>query len=534
MSISDFKALFKSNERSFGRWIPETGECYTEKGTVRDIDITAHFDGKTGLGLVPICDDNNCWWGAIDIDNHDGSNPIDHKSLVKKIHDMGIPLIVCESKSGDAHAYLFASEPLPAQYIRRLLSKWALELGYRGAEIFPKQSILGRNKDGLKILGNWINLPYFKLTERRAIAIQDNQFVKLTFENFIKAANFNKINKDTLEHFLLLDYREAPPCIHSMLLQGVAQGYRNEGLYNLTIYFKKAYPDDFKERVQNVNDTVFDKPLPFVEAKKTIQSAASNKDYRYKCLQEPCRSYCNSELCVTREFGISREDMGFLARVEMPQITDIKIYDMDPPLWEMKLDGVKITLNTDQLYNYNSFAKVVMEKMLVMIPPMKAKDWANTLAGYMETVERVETPENASTPGIIKDRLIEFLSKADLTNNGLDKMDRMKLVRGLPVVQLLSLEKAPMRYVIFRGNDFVMFLKRMKAEELRGSHLWNSLRNFGVGYSRIRLPDSKVLQIWCVPIDEKNRTKLDSNYLDDNDDEAMEEPKNEFEFKSEF
>ena len=164
----------------------------------------------------------------------------------------------------------------------------------------------------------------------------------------------------------------------------------------------------------------------------------------------------------------------------------------------------------------------------------------------------MQTPDNASTPGIIKERLIEFISKADLTNNGLDMKDRTLLKRGLPVVQQLAVDKQNYKFVIFRGSDFVIHLKRMRSEELRGSMLWNTLRQFGVDHTRLRV-DGRVTAVWTVPVDDRNRTKLDPDYLDDSVDEdetpeinSVEEPPEEkpaditpheekgFEFKTDF
>ena len=74
-------------------------------------------------------------WAAIDIDVND----IDHASLGKKVEDLGLPLVVCRSKSGGAHCYLFLQKPCPAKDVVDALRNWSAALGYPGVEIFPKQ-----------------------------------------------------------------------------------------------------------------------------------------------------------------------------------------------------------------------------------------------------------------------------------------------------------------------------------------------------------------------------------------------------------
>ena len=67
------------------------------------------IEGKQSLGIIPIRDDNKCIWGCVDIDSYAG---FDHKKLIDKIKEAKLPLVVCRSKSGGAHVFLFAEEPL--------------------------------------------------------------------------------------------------------------------------------------------------------------------------------------------------------------------------------------------------------------------------------------------------------------------------------------------------------------------------------------------------------------------------------------
>ena len=95
-----------------------------------------HIEGKDpSLGIIPIRDDSTCIWGCIDIDTY----PLDHKKIIRKIRELKLPLVMCRSKSGRAHVFLFAKEPIKAKLIRDKLIEWAGELGYANCEIFPKQ-----------------------------------------------------------------------------------------------------------------------------------------------------------------------------------------------------------------------------------------------------------------------------------------------------------------------------------------------------------------------------------------------------------
>ena len=66
------------------------------------------------LGFIPINEENKCKWSCIDIDVYNGFN---HKELIIKIRECKFPLLVCRSKSGGAHVFLFTDNFVPAALI---------------------------------------------------------------------------------------------------------------------------------------------------------------------------------------------------------------------------------------------------------------------------------------------------------------------------------------------------------------------------------------------------------------------------------
>ena len=65
--------------------------------------------------------------------------------------------MVCRSKSGGAHVFLFTKEYVSASLMQDKLNEIRSVLGYGGSEVFPKQREL-KSKDDT---GNFLNLPYF-------------------------------------------------------------------------------------------------------------------------------------------------------------------------------------------------------------------------------------------------------------------------------------------------------------------------------------------------------------------------------------
>ena len=140
-----FKNIFEGLKIAYGQYQKgdrnengkQTGKAFIVRKNVSDDLWENHLQGKgAALGIIPINEDNLCKWGCIDIDEYN----FDHASLVQSIRRLKLPLIVCRSKSGGAHVFLFTKNFIPAYQMQSTLKKMAKTLGYEGSEIFPKQT----------------------------------------------------------------------------------------------------------------------------------------------------------------------------------------------------------------------------------------------------------------------------------------------------------------------------------------------------------------------------------------------------------
>lgn len=496
--IDRFISLYAGNTRSSGRYDPKRDRSFTEPEPISAGLVQGHLDGKLGVGVVPIMDDDTCLWGAIDMDNHDTDEDLPLADIAALIESKGLPLVPCRSKSGGIHCYVFCKEPIAATIIKRLLASWADILGYGGCEIFPKQGKLSVGKaDGKLQLGNWINLPYFDAGKTLRYAYREGK--KLDIDEFLDLAEGLKITKANVKNLLLVEHPEAPPCVRKMLVNGVAQGMRNEGLYNIVVYLKKADPTTAEAKAQALAASVFSKPLPKPEATRTINSAM-RPECAYRCGEEPARSLCDRETCLKRKYGITPDDAEKLATNEsLPAFTDLVKYMTEPVRWEVKIDGVKVlNLGTGQLLEWRSMREIIADRLTKIVPLIKNSEWERILQPLMQSARIIETPDDASVNGVIRDRLREFAAKTDLTSRGEDKGERSALLRGMPVVQVHDGE----RCVMFRGQDFVNYLKRTKSEELKGVNLWFAVKEIGVEHTRIRIGSKDNINVWYLPIRE--------------------------------
>jgi hypothetical protein len=203
--VEEFKTLFSGYTEAHGTFEIKTTGPQTEKKSGKALTILntpttslwqGHLAGAPrGLGVIPLLDDGeSVKWAAIDIDVND----IDHASLEKKVEDLGLPLVVCRSKSGGAHCYLFLRMPCPAKDVVDALRNWSAALGHPGVEIFPKQT--KRELDpqtGNPRPGNWINLPYFDAENTQRYCIKRGE--RLFLQAFIELAEANRVGQSALK-----------------------------------------------------------------------------------------------------------------------------------------------------------------------------------------------------------------------------------------------------------------------------------------------------------------------------------------------
>jgi hypothetical protein len=502
--IERFAALFDGNERSHGVWSPKTGKMHTQPRPAVIEDYAGHVAGKMGLGVVPITDANECYFGVIDIDNHGTTIDLPLADVAALAASRKLPLVCARSKSGGIHAYVFCERPLSARTLRRKMVGWARDLGYPKAEIYPRQDTLRDESDGSRQLGNWINLPYHdaEITVRYAW-IDGKRASLLEFLDYAESLLQTAGAIDGTHP----DHPEAPPCIQRLLSEGLDSGARNEGLYNVVVYLKKAYPEDYRDRAFDVNTQAFQPPLPTVEARRTIASAA-RRDYKYKCDEDPIKSLCNRPVCLTRKFGIgSTDDINGKNHGALPVFTNLVKYATDPVRWSIQMDEVVVdNLATDDILKYTHMEKIIVERLGRGAPMLKERDWRAIINVMLETHRVVEIPDDASSGGIIRAKLVDYAKKA-VASLGVDELDedRTVLLRGLPIIYRTA---DGTEYVAFRGTDFVEFLKRNRSEELKGTNIYFAIKNMGVEQHNVRVNKNTVIKCWCIPMNAEWRKSI--------------------------
>ena len=462
-------------------------------GQLDEEKIQAHIDGELGVGSIPINSENVCKFGALDIDTYD----LDLQALNRKVQAMKMPLILCRSKSGGAHLFLFLKDWEPASLIREYLTEMSIALGYSGCEIFPKQDkILAERGD----VGNFINMPYYggDITTRYAM---DKDGEAVDFDKFFKMVNAKRVSAAELNEMKFGGQRkyftDGPYCLEVMASQGKIQDNRNITMFAVGVYCRLKWADDWKKHHEEFNRILCEPALEATEIVNIQRSLEKKPTYFYQCDVCPLKDFCDKNVCKTRPFGVGNQ------APDMPNVGGLTILMSEPRLYFMDVDGQRMQLTTEQLQNQNLWQRQCMEQLSMMPPNLKAQKWQQMVNELMTKSVKLEVPEEMTIKGQFKE-LLKVYCTSRIKAMAPEEMDM-----GKPWT-----EDGQTRFTI---AGIMQFLKNRGFSEYTRAEVQERLKELNGGqechgHHAIRKPDGKrsTLRVWWVPAFEDDDVYLNT------------------------
>ena len=284
-SNQTFHDIFQGRKTAYG--VNDNGKHYLIKSDVTPELMDKHLLGAISIGRIPIREDNTCKLGAIDLDDHKKGGvkkDFNYKKLIEKIKLLKLPLTVFKSKSGGAHCYLFLDKFYPARDVRHILKKLRYALGYNdNVELFPKQDKVSSND-----YGNFINLPYKGGNSRVLI---NSEGKELNFDEGMEYASKRIFKLEQMKPYKILADKEFTDS-------------RNERLFRAKQFFKKINPDDYENKVLELNK-LYDNPLDENEVNATVLKEGA-KDYWENPEQEELPKAKPYNMADYRALGIKK------------------------------------------------------------------------------------------------------------------------------------------------------------------------------------------------------------------------------------
>ena len=444
-----------------------------------------HLKGiEPSLGIIPINEENKCRWGCIDIDSYAG---FDHKKLINQIKKFQLPLITVRSKSGGAHVFLFTTVPVDAELIRSKLVSIGSILGFGSSEVFPKQIEL-KSKDDT---GNFLNLPYFNSTNTTRYAFLENGEAA-SLDGFFGLYERNKLTPEQLEKLIIKrtesELSDGPPCMETLASEGISEGGRDNALFHYTVYAKKKWPSEWKNKIILFNEKVMNPPLDDASVER-IKDQHDKKEWGYKCKDEPMCSFCDKELCRTRKYGI-----GGMAL--FPVLSDLQKIELDEPYYYVNVDGQRVKLdNVETLLEQRLFQRAVAKQIDKRPPRISPKEFGQYTDLLLAGIEKVPAPAGSSKIDQLQEHLEEFCTNRSSTTTTKDDISRGNVY---------TLEGK--HYFIF-SKFFYGFLQKRKWDEKSQVTQQMLKDHFDCIDDRIMIGKKK-LSVLCV----KSFEKIEDNY----------------------
>lgn len=490
--VERFAALFAGNRSTYGVHAPEKkttpgekakGSSWTEKAPVTIELYREHLTGVTSIGMVPIDENNNVRFCAIDVDVY----PLNPQVYVHVINELKLPLYPFRSKSGGLHLYLFFSEDTKAKDAVPLVNQLRCILGLpENTEIFPKQMRLA--KDGK---GNWINLPYYN-AEKTERYMYSPEGKRMDLESAVNSIYNGRVTKRQLETQLsVLPFASAPPCLQSLYLSGNAsvQGHnRNVFLFNAATYLKARFGnEEFEGKLHSVNDSL-DVPLPSQELDTTIVRSHKSNSYTYQCSDSTLKPFCDKTLCKLREFGLNSTSVSNFSFERLQQIM------VTPPYYIWTVNGKEMAFYSEKaLRDQDEFANLCMRLLYKVPNKLKQDKWYAILNTAFQEIEQVfPESDDLSSAGLLRSYLTEFL------------VERSVAVRPSQLTMGQVYKWKDRGVFVFRSSDLLRFLFNTKNFRTYGTtELFHTLKkDYNASAKKLYIEDIKnSLRVWMIPFE---------------------------------
>jgi hypothetical protein len=276
------------------------------------------------------------------------------------------------------------------------------------------------------------------------------------------------------------DFSDGPCCLQNLIGDGgVERGGQSNALLMMGIYYKRAYPAEWEQKLEEANRN-FLSPPGSSEGLVTVIKSLRKKDYEYTCKTEPMCSHCNAPVCRTRQFGVGTGG-------NVPVINSISKLNAEPVIWFVDVEGVRVQCTTEQLQNYILFQRLCIDYVGKSYAIIKTGDWFNILNVALASAVELPAPDDIEPGGRFHEMIEDFLTNRA---RGIVKTD---ILAGRPW------EDETERRHYFRIRDLEKFMEREGRRVTRGD-LASKIRDMQGGSRQLSIK-GRSTKVWWVPCD---------------------------------
>ena len=261
--------------------------------------------------------------------------------------------------------------------------------------------------------------------------------------------------------------------------QGIPEGGRDNTLYQYAVYAKKKWPNEWQAKVDEFNHKYMEKPLGSAQVQKTV-TQHERKDYQYKCKDQPMCAVCSPIVCQSRQYGI-----GDSFEHNFSDLTKIQ---SDQSVWFLNIDGQRIVLDTEELFDQNKFRKACMDKINIVPNPMRPNAWTTRLQQLLRDIEVIEAPKEIRKEGRFKSLLEQFLDD----QGAAEHIDEINMGKAW-----FDKGKA-----YFKTDAIQTFLEKKRFKDFTSTQIHATIRQMGGGHAHKKVQGTTAF-MWYIPYTRK-------------------------------
>ena len=222
-----------------------------------------------------------------------------------------------------------------------------------------------------------------------------------------------------------------------------------------------------------------EKPLGSAQVQKTV-TQHERKDYQYKCKDQPMCSVCSPIVCQSRQYGI-----GDSFEHNFSDLTKIQ---SDQSVWFLNIDGQRIVLDTEELFDQNKFRKACMDKINIVPNPMRPNAWTTRLQQLLRDIEVIEAPKEIRKEGRFKSLLEQFLDD----QGAAEHIDEINMGKAW-----FDKGKA-----YFKTDAIQTFLEKKRFKDFTSTQIHATIRQMGGGHAHKKVQGTTAF-MWYIPYTQK-------------------------------
>jgi hypothetical protein len=275
------------------------------------------------------------------------------------------------------------------------------------------------------------------------------------------------------------ELEDGPPCLSTLMSQGIPEGGRDNTLYQYAVYTKKKWPNEWQAKVDEFNHKYMEKPLGSAQVQKTV-TQHEKKDYQYKCKDQPMCAVCSPIVCRSRQYGIGDSFQH--------NFSDLTKLQSDQSVWFLNIDGQRIVLETEELFDQNKFRKACMDKINIIPNPMRQNAWTTRLQQLLRDIEVIEAPKEIRKEGRFKSLLEQFLDD----QGAAEHIDEINMGKAW-----FDEGKA-----YFKTDAIQTFLEKKRFKDFTSTQIHANIRQMGGGHARKKVQGTATF-MWYIPYTQK-------------------------------